>query len=324
MVFVTMPRCTPGSGEPTNTSQAQKIGTGNQLTKNQVIDMETGKPNSLQAPSPRPLKEGKELDKCLAKILAVLQAASPSQPLSDDATEIYLSELGEIYREVGQETLEKACTACLRECRFMPTIAEVRERAGLNQEKKDAAEATQAWEVVMQYLRRHGTNGLPTCRGRDKETGSLIMEYPPELPERIAAAVRIAGGLRAIEETASEDLHYRRKDFTDAYEAQDYIKRFPLQLPESLRYLLPGASRLKALPSRNEVAQTLDLVEDATRDEMLARAQAKVESARVIEDQPSPRPIHCLRGPWSDEYLATARARAFELEKRFKQAEVQA
>jgi len=171
-----------------------------------------------------------------------------------------------IYSEVGADVLERAVMASVRENRFMPTICELRERAGLNQKTTEDAEAQQAWLVVLEWIRRYG-GPYRQYVGRHPETRELMYEKPPQLPDRIMHAARMAGGIPAIEETPESDLHYRRDDFIEAYKLFVHIQEHPLRLPAELAHLLPTAPGPKQLPAMRQVRDALVSVEQATAAE---------------------------------------------------------
>ncbi|MBZ5492253.1 MAG: hypothetical protein LAO76_15095 [Acidobacteriia bacterium] len=169
-----------------------------------------------------------------------------------EANDLYLSEFELIFRRIGGAAFDALISACIRECRFTPTLADIRERAGLNQEKTQESEAQQAWLTVISYLGCYGSEGRGIYRGRHETTGELIMEYPPKLPPKITYAVRFAGGLKAIEQTPGSELHFRRDDFLAGYKAYESTKCFPLQLPEDLHHLLPELAMRQTTPSPEE------------------------------------------------------------------------
>jgi hypothetical protein len=178
----------------------------------------------------------------------------------------------QIVHEVGDEAFSRALKNAVQQAEFFPSIKKIRDFAGLNEEKAASSEAEQAWLVVLEYLRKHGSEGMPVYRF-NKKTGEGIKEAPPRLPDRIEYAVRLAGGLKVICATEEKDQHFRRDDFIKAYENYAYSERFPLQLPDSLRGLLSNArgSARPALPcgakqkSDDPVGQPSVLTEDDLR-----------------------------------------------------------
>lgn len=213
----------------------------------------------------------------------------PHQELSPETAKNYLVAWYEIGCQVGEQNFDRALRCAVYGSKFFPTVSEIRDSAGLNEEHAAMSEGEQAWLVVLEYLRKYGSEGMPVCRYEKR--GDLLYELPPEKPprltDRIEYAVRQAGGLKVICATQIEDQHFRRDDFIKAYESYDYSERYPLQLPDSLRPLLASAiksARMPALP-RGDQSKPVDPHQarnDALTDEDRKRAKEawdKVEAA---------------------------------------------
>ncbi|MBZ5525299.1 MAG: hypothetical protein LAP21_23980 [Acidobacteriia bacterium] len=258
------------------------------------------------------LNDGEQgVEVALAQRLAILQDYFPGKSLSVSAAEIYITELVKVCRQVGIDVLDSALTGCIQECTFMPTVAEIRNRAGMNKERADEAAGQQAWMVVLNYISKHGTDNHPVMRNRQ-------LVYPPQLPERIRYAVRIAGGLKAIEDTPDSQIHFRRKDFEDAYKAYEYVQEFPLRLPDGLRDLLPVVARAKALPSLNAVSSALEEVQQATDEADVIRLRKKIDEARV-RFKPAPAPA--MTDAELEARARHLRRQAAELQQRYSPGE---
>src|SRR5450432_998057 len=212
-----------GSGEQDNTSPDPRIDFGIRLTGKQGV-MHKAELQLSQKTSTQPLSND-ELDAWLAQRLAILQTAFPNQPLTTEANVLYLTELEVVFNEIGGDGLVSALSRCIRELKFMPTIAEIRDIAGLNQKKQEIVDAEKAWTLVLQYVERW--SGVERIyRGQDPNTGEIRWEYPPKLPTYIEYAVRAAGGVRCIANTSPEDLPFRIKEFREAIENGRHCPEF--------------------------------------------------------------------------------------------------
>lgn len=152
-----------------------------------------------------------------------MQSVFPSQPLTRQANGIYLDAMTEIYERLGGERFDSVITECVNSCRFMPTIAEIRERAGmLSEGQQKAASGEAAWDFVKQYIRKW--YGLPGPWER--------------LPEAIDRASRAVGGIRAIAEADVERIGFVRRDFLEAFRngpaAKEYAVSQGWALPEGI------------------------------------------------------------------------------------------
>lgn len=241
-----------------------------------------------------------ELDAWLAKRLANLQAVFPGQPLTKEANEVYLAEMEHLFTEIGADRLDNALRLCVRECRFMPTIAEIRDKAGMNQKGVDESQANQAWLAVIEYLRKYGAVPSPVLSRGQWFTA-------PKLPPRIMQAVRMAGGLKAIEDTPPEDVHFRQEQFLEAYKAYEYSQNHPLELPEEIMHLLNPSIKPRLLTSSMR-----ELPEEKA-------SRLPKEAFKALEDVMGTPKTPSFRGPLSDEEIDRLKQQAMETEKRYLQ-----
>lgn len=110
---------------------------------------------------------------------------------------MYLVGLGDL----KQETLTNAFIRCLHECRFFPSIAEIRKLAT---EPDDELSAEKAWQT---FLRIFG------CWHPD--IGFVI--EPPKLDAAGEHAMRTIGGIRRFALTEIANENFIRKEFIEAY-----------------------------------------------------------------------------------------------------------
>ena len=122
-----------------------------------------------------------------------------------EAKEATLREWRLIVDEIGLEAFDHILDEHLREARLFPTIAELRELAGLSKLDQDAIEINQAWEFVCRYVQRYW----------HPEVGRY--DNAPAIPPRIDYALRRIGGLYALHNCSLEQLPRMHRDFGDAY-----------------------------------------------------------------------------------------------------------
>jgi hypothetical protein len=122
-----------------------------------------------------------------------------------EAKETTIREWRMIADEIGLEVFDRILDEHIRESRYFPTVAELRERAGLSKLDRDAIEVNQAWEFVCRFLQKHWHPAVG------------CYDNAPPIPPRIGFAVRQIGGLEALHYCSPERLHELRRDFGKAY-----------------------------------------------------------------------------------------------------------
>lgn len=179
----------------------------------------------------------------LATLMAQTIALYPHHRLTAVEAEAFQAEWLALLEEVGEVQFAEALTAAVRSSEFFPSVARLRECAGAALAQRSKAESDLAWEFVIGFLDRHGPQGtshfersqpegehcalcdnmrwLRTAAGavRCHSCGAGRHIPAPEIPSRIAYAIRSVNGLLAIEQ-AREDLKHLafvRKEFVEAY-----------------------------------------------------------------------------------------------------------
>lgn len=153
-------------------------------------------------------------DAWLAQKIATLQSLFNNAPLTQAANEIYLDELDVLLGEVGPDRLQQALRCCVRQCKFMPTIAEIRDAAGLNPAKLLAAETDLAWEFVVRYRQ---IKQEYISADYDSETPAYYTRRP-SIPDRIQYAVDHCGGMEEIGCAIKEaNTGFIRRRFDEAF-----------------------------------------------------------------------------------------------------------
>lgn len=194
-----------------------------------------------------------ELDVWLAQRLKVTRAMFPNSKLTPEAVSVFLSEWANICSEIGQAAFDRALTDAVRESDFFPSIALIRRCAGITGETQAKCEADAAWDLVQAHIRKwFGLPGARIFKGRDPQTGALVFEKAPSLPERVEYAVRAVGGLHRIANVRDDSEPFMRKDFAEAFARSETAFQMEGQLPEGIFATLRSAVR--TLPSVNEAS----------------------------------------------------------------------
>jgi hypothetical protein len=233
-----------------------------------------------------------------------------------------LTELEAVFNEIGGDALVSALSRCIRELKFMPTIAEIRDSAGLNQKKQEAANADNAWSVVLLYIERwHGVERI--YRGQDPTTGETRWEYPPKLPPHIEHAVRAAGGVRCIANTSPEDLPFRIKNFREAIENSRHCPEYRQlsagsQEPEAvLRGVFKSSDH-----SLGIAAGSNHCPEETTDDDVIADLKSRMAAKHFPEqERPGPvarKPHITYSAPLSDQEFEEKKRQAFAVAEAFE------
>jgi hypothetical protein len=129
----------------------------------------------------------------------------PAANITEEAKEGFIREWKVIVAEVGQEQFDEALTEHIRECKFFPTVAELRERAGLKKLDALAVEAEHHWQRTKAFVEKNYYKDLGGLNGADK------------IPPRAAYAMRAVGGPAAIYFMELEAEPFKKRDFIEAY-----------------------------------------------------------------------------------------------------------
>ena len=128
------------------------------------------------------------------------------ESLSPERLQIYAADLADL----DHSQLGVAFGRARRECRFFPQIAELRELAGVAVKDTRNVEAEATWKWSNDYLRKWGVDLMPVYSG-----GKRI--EAPEIPQRIAYALRRIGGLSGLNQITADSRPFMFKDFCEAY-----------------------------------------------------------------------------------------------------------
>ena len=125
--------------------------------------------------------------------------------LNADAMKQFLGEWELILTQVGEERFDQALAEHIRESKFFPTIAELRERAGMRKVDLDAVDANDHWMRLKRFIATNYYEDLGGLQNSDK------------IPPRVEYAMNAIGGARAIYFAELDTEPFKRKDFLEAY-----------------------------------------------------------------------------------------------------------
>jgi hypothetical protein len=173
--------------------------------------------------------------------------------LEAERIEVYSERLADLSPSVLLAVFDRA----ENECRFFPTMPELREMVGMLSSQVDAMSADRAWVWVTDYLRKHGIDGhdyivaeeitgeCPKCQGtrwtrneiKVERNGKTIVtreavrcdcchvvlrEHAPQIPPRLQRTLRamapsIEQALEAIRDCEGKWAAKLRNGFNEAY-----------------------------------------------------------------------------------------------------------
>jgi len=163
------------------------------------------------------------------RALGRLFAAYERDGASPQRLAVYVEDLADL----ALPQLERACTELRREFKFLPTIAEIRERVA--QWAMDAAgmrhSPEQAWDEVLQKIRLYGTNRVP---GSATNHGPAITFGDP-----VTTTIMTGAWWRSIGQAPPQGLMSERRTFIDAYKAVTVRVRREIQCGRALGPAMP-------------------------------------------------------------------------------------
>jgi hypothetical protein len=128
------------------------------------------------------------------------------QTLSAPRLKLYVEAL----IDLGQSRLAIALQRVVRECKWWPKPAEIRELAGACVADERMVRAEAAWQQANDYLNEWGVERLPIYRAGKK------IKAPP-IPPEIDYALRRIGGLRGLNQITQESRPFMFRHFCESY-----------------------------------------------------------------------------------------------------------
>lgn len=186
-----------------------------------------------------------------AFVLKQLFAAYPNTQVPDGTVAIYLR----LLQDIPADELQTVVDQCIASCKFLPTVAEVREQWHNLTRNISQMGGAEAWGLVQAEIRRTGSWGAPRFEN-----------------ERIAKVVRSMGWLEICQ---SDKPAVDRAQFMRIYdsiaEREEEIHKLLPQSKElaAVRGLIPIGDTLRALAARAQ-----DSVDDGQENRQSAKAGA--------------------------------------------------
>ena len=136
----------------------------------------------------------------------LLRECIPGPLLSVEAMQITQNMMVAIAEEIGTEKFHTTILKAIETCDRRPTVAKIRQLAGLNSRLEPAQEAAaKAWGIVVTVLTRHiGRDGEGNVILRPflSRAGDAFHEKPvPDIPEGVRKSVAALGGWGALAES---------------------------------------------------------------------------------------------------------------------------
>lgn len=216
--------------------------------------------------------------------------------------------------DLADDQIRQSIGRAIRELKFFPRVAELRDLAGTSPKQERDAEARKAWDVLEAFVRKYVGNSVYG------EFGPEHGWYPkafPQLSDRILDTVRRTGGWKVYKCMTDEDFPFVQKRFFEEFAAWTAVERVDLghmitATPEPKR-LNDGvkieqtrenkpteAQKFKPKPIPNQCPLTAAQLAD--RREMLRQQavyvrQAGSPSQRESTDNPAPQTPGSLATP---------------------------
>ncbi len=159
-------------------------------------------------------------------------------PVTSQRLQMYVDYL----QDLTQASLAQAIDRCVRESKFFPSVAELRQLAGASALQDAELVAEAAWQRTLENIRKYGVDRLPTFRN-----GKMVA--PARLDERTEYAIRAAGGHATINASLnSENVtaeSFAKKRFMQAFANFDEVKvaalaQLPGEVKGIIKQLLPA------------------------------------------------------------------------------------
>jgi hypothetical protein len=161
------------------------------------------------------------------------------EPLTAELLAMYVESLADL----SDEQIRLCVGRAIRELKWFPKPAELRELVGCNPKGEQDAEARAAWDVVVDFTGKYIQSDPQGCYVIDQGVRRVP---PPVLSQRILDTVRRTGGWRAYKLMDAADLPHQQKRFVAEYQAWTAVEQ------------VPASKLLTELPRLQLVAKPMD------------------------------------------------------------------
>jgi len=207
----------------------------------------------------------------IAEQLAIL-AEAVGEALTPSRLKIYAEALSDL----DQQQLSAAFGRALRECKFFPRIAELRELAGAGHQESEDAECRLMWDKLSRFVDRYIQSDV--WGGYGIREGCTV-----EVPQRVLDTVRRTGGWQVYKCMTPQDFPFIQKRFLEEYKAWHAVERVALErrLPSGveppLKALVAGKSMEPAPPTEAKDASSVEAEIARLTKELKAKTAAAAQ-----------------------------------------------
>ena len=143
------------------------------------------------------------------------------EPLTAELLAMYVESL----TDLSDEQIRVCVGRAIRELKWFPKPAELRELVSYNPEEEQDAEARAAWDVVVDFTDKYIQSDPQGCYVVDQGVRRVP---PPVLSQRILDTVRRTGGWRAYKLMDAADLPHQQRRFMAEFKAWAAVEQIPV------------------------------------------------------------------------------------------------
>lgn len=159
--------------------------------------------------------------------------------------------------------------AAIREAKWFPKPAELRELAGASQQQGQDAEARKAWDVLTRFVKKYVGNDV---YGTFAPQHGWYPKSHPKLSDRILDTVRRSGGWKVYKCMTNDDFPFVQKRFFEEYSAWTAVER--IEQPKLIR----------EMPQLQLVAKPMDPLTISERTPMAQSVDAPAFKPKAIPE----------------------------------------
>jgi hypothetical protein len=170
----------------------------------------------------------------------------------------------ETLADLSDDQIRLCVGRAIREAKWFPKPAELRELAGASQQQGQDAEARKAWDVLTRFVKKYVGNDV---YGTFAPQHGWYPKSHPKLSDRILDTVRRSGGWKVYKCMTNDDFPFVQKRFFEEYSAWTAVER--IEQPKLIR----------EMPQLQLVAKPMDPLTISERTPMAQSVDAPVVEA---------------------------------------------
>jgi hypothetical protein len=171
------------------------------------------------------------------------------EPVTPECLAMYVESLADL----SDDQIRLCVGRAIRELKWFPKPAELRELAGASQQQGQDAEARKAWDVLTKFVKKYVSNDVYGNFG--PQHGWYPKSYP-KLSDRILDTVRRTGGWEVYARMTGEDFPFVQKRFFEEYATWAAVEQ-----------IVPG-KLLTEMPQLHLIAKPMDSLTISERTPM--------------------------------------------------------